>query len=81
MLVPNILLQLLSSVGIFTSYNIGCCVLQPDVSPPRAVPGRVSPSLAGAQRGALRQGVWAGASGADAGREGQPAAHLMPFIL
>lgn len=40
MLVPNTLLQfpnqeLLSSVGTFISYNIGCWVLQPDVSPPR----------------------------------------------
>lgn len=40
MLVPSTLLQfpnheLLFSVGTFTSYNIGCCVLQPDVSPPR----------------------------------------------
>lgn len=70
MLVPNILLQfpnqeLLSSVGTFTSYNIGCCVLKPDVSLPREVPGRVLPSLAGAQvhvlcaqRGILRQMVW-----------------------
>lgn len=40
MLVPNTLLQfsnqeLLSPVGTFVSYNIGCWVLQPDVSPPR----------------------------------------------
>lgn len=39
MLVPSTLLQfpnheLLFSVGTFTSYNIGCCVLQPDVSHP-----------------------------------------------
>lgn len=101
MLVPNLLLQfpnqeLLFSVGIFTSYNIGCCVLQPDVSLPREVPGRVSPSLAGAQvhvlcaqRGILRQMVWALGNLLDLlaaalpvlAWAGQPAAHLMPFIL
>lgn len=63
MLVPNILLQfpnqeLLSSVGTFISYNIGYRVLRPDVSPPREVPGRISPSFAGAQVHVLLCTAW-----------------------
>lgn len=99
MLVPNILLlfpnqEFLSSVGTFTSYNIGCVFFnQTFLHPERHLAG-FRPPWSGrrlmfcAQRGVLRQMAWPwGTSGplaaalANAGVGGSAAAHLMPFIL